>query len=218
MKAMMEPMGHAGGPVRPPLANVNDGELDELRGWSTAGGVALAGFGLRVPTPRRKRQTYWALSSSRGGRFHPRLALGVARIGAQRIEARVDARVEQARRPPLDRDVEPAKRFVAIVRGWRRRARSRTRDRRSGPPCTASAAGRDAGAPRADDRRRRRSAPSATRRTAARRRPSSPPARTPRSPARSGRARCRPCTGQSTRPVYCESSCSVPSYIRAASA
>ena len=31
MKAMMQLQGHAAGPVRPPLANLNAGELDELR-------------------------------------------------------------------------------------------------------------------------------------------------------------------------------------------
>ena len=31
MKAMMQLQGHAAGPVRPPLANVNSAELDELR-------------------------------------------------------------------------------------------------------------------------------------------------------------------------------------------
>jgi 5-dehydro-4-deoxyglucarate dehydratase len=31
MKAMMQLQGHAAGPVRPPLANVNAAELDELR-------------------------------------------------------------------------------------------------------------------------------------------------------------------------------------------
>ena len=30
MKAMMQIQGHAAGPVRPPLANLNAGELDEL--------------------------------------------------------------------------------------------------------------------------------------------------------------------------------------------
>ena len=31
MKAMMQLQGQAAGPVRPPLANVNASELDELR-------------------------------------------------------------------------------------------------------------------------------------------------------------------------------------------
>jgi 5-dehydro-4-deoxyglucarate dehydratase len=31
MKAMMQIQGRAAGPVRPPLANLNAGELDELR-------------------------------------------------------------------------------------------------------------------------------------------------------------------------------------------
>ena len=31
MKAMMQIQGHAAGPVRPPLANLNASELDELR-------------------------------------------------------------------------------------------------------------------------------------------------------------------------------------------
>jgi dihydrodipicolinate synthase/N-acetylneuraminate lyase len=31
MKAMMQLQGHAAGPVRPPLANLNASELDELR-------------------------------------------------------------------------------------------------------------------------------------------------------------------------------------------